>query len=98
MIREAVAKNLMIYKKSKEYKNLMDTITNVNGAMHEEQKGFPGKLLKREERQWNKETHGEPHIHYTVLERTKNNNNLDDPAYAPLILNSMNKIYPNIER
>jgi len=98
MIREAIAKNLIIYSKSEDYKILMDSDVNVNGTMHNEQKGFPGNLFKRKAREWVKKTHGEPCVHHTVLDRTKNNDNLDDPGYTSLILNSIDKTYPNIEQ
>ena len=97
MINEAVSKKLIIYKKSKEYKILMDSDANINGIMHNEQKGFPGNLFKRKAREWNKETHGEPCVHHTVLKRTKNNDNQDDPKDTALILNLMDIERPNIE-
>jgi len=85
MIQEATAKNLIIYEKSDAYKKLISSKTDIDGMMHNEQKEFPGKLLRRKKRSWNKETHGEPCIHESVFERTKNSDNTDIPKYSPWI-------------
>ena len=97
MIREATAKDLIIYDKSPAYKKLNSSIPNINGIMHNEQKSFPGKLLKRMKRSWNKETQGEPCIHESVFKRTKNTDNTDSPKYSPWIFEIMDKNNPNIE-
>jgi hypothetical protein len=62
--------------------------------MHNEQKEFPGKLLKRMKRSWNKTTHGEPCIHESVFKRTKNNDNSDTPKYSPWIFDVIDKKNP----
>ena len=97
MIQEATAKNLIIYEKSPAYKKLMDSRPDINGTMHNEQKTFPGKLLKRMKRSWNKETHGEPCIHESVFKRTKNSDNTDIPKYSPWIFDIIDKNNRNIE-
>jgi len=94
MLREATSKNLRIYEKSPAYIKLLDTNPDVNGMMHNEQKKFPGTLLKRMKRSWNKTTHGEPCIHESVFERTKNTNNEDKPLYSPWIFEVMDKKNP----
>ena len=85
MIQEATAKGLLIYEKSPAYKKLLVSKPDVNGLMHNEQKSFPGKFLKKMKRSWNKTTHGEPCIHASVFERTKNSENTDSPKYSPWI-------------
>lgn len=82
MLQEAEAKQLIIYCNSEIYKNLMASESDVNGTMHNEQKGFPGKLFKREQRSWNKITYCEPCVHESVLKRTKNNDNSETPKYS----------------
>jgi hypothetical protein len=72
----------------------MDSTPDVNGMMHNEQKKFPGTLLKRMKRSWNKTTHGEPCIHESVFERTKNTDNEDKPLYSPWIFEVMDKKNP----
>ena len=94
MLREATSKNLRIYEKSPAYIKLMDSTSDVNGMMHNEQKKFPGTLLKRMKRSWNKTTHGEPCIHESVFERTKNTDNEDKPLYSPWIFEVMDKKNP----
>lgn len=97
MIREAVDKGLIIYEKSPTYQKLLTSPVEVNGMMHNEQKGFPGNLMKSAQRNWNKETHGEPCVHESVLTRTKNTDNADTPKYAPWILDLIDKDDPCIE-
>jgi uncharacterized protein (DUF2235 family) len=97
MIKEATAKNLIIYQKSPAYIKLINSSPDIDGMMHNEQKEFPGKLMKRMKRSWNKITHGEPCIHESVFERTKNSDNSDAPKYSPWIFDCINNEHPNIE-
>ena len=97
MIKEAVDKGLIIYKKSDAYKTLMNSEVDVNGIMHNEQKGFQGKLFSRKQRSWNKDTHGEPCIHESVLQRTMNSDNVTSPKYSAWILNLLDKDNPYVE-
>lgn len=97
MIKEATEKGLIIYEKSPAYLTLKNSLANPNGVMHNEQKEFPGKLFKRAIRSWNKETHGEPCIHESVLKRKKNADNADTPAYSPWIMKLVDKDKPFIE-
>ncbi len=91
MIREAAAKGLIIYDKAPAYKKLLNSVANVNGLMHNEQKSFPGKLLKRMKRTWDKPAFGEPCIHESVFKRTKNSENTESPAYSPWIFEYIDK-------
>jgi uncharacterized protein (DUF2235 family) len=97
MIQEATAKNLIIYEKSPAYKKLIASNPDIDGIMHNEQKHFPGKLLKKMKRSWNKTTHGEPCIHESVFERTKNCDNSDIPKYSPWIFDVIDNEKPFIE-
>ena len=97
MIGEATGKDLIIYEKSSAYKELLAANPDINGMMHNEQKHFPGKLMKRMKRSWNKSTHGEPCIHESVFKRTKNSDNADSPTYSPWIFEIMDKDKPCIE-
>ena len=97
MIQEAEAKRLIIYKDSDSYKKLMASVTNTDGQMHNEQTGFPGNIFKRMKRTWNKNTHGEPCVHQSVFERTKNAVNSAEPKYSPWILDLTKDSDPVVE-
>ena len=75
----------------------MGRVPNAEGMIHNEQKGFIGKMFKRKQRTWNNETHGKPIIHESVLKRTKSSDNKDSPEYKPWILNHMDQNHPKIE-
>lgn len=90
MIDEATSKGLIIFHKSKRYTDLNERIPDANGTMHNEQKGFIGRLFKRKQRTWNSEIHGEPVIHKSVLQRTKSSDNQDSPTYNPWTLKYIN--------
>jgi uncharacterized protein (DUF2235 family) len=97
MIQEATAKGLIIYAKSDAYKKLLASKPDVNGMMHNEQKTFPGKLLKKMKRTWNNATHGQPCLHGSVLKRSKNSDNTDDPKYSSWIFENIDNEKPFIE-
>jgi uncharacterized protein (DUF2235 family) len=97
MIQEAKAKGLIMYDKSQKYKNLLSANPDINGTMHNEQKGFPGKYFSRKCRTWNITTHGNPVIHESVFRRIKNNENSETPKYSPWIFNYIEKDNPSIE-
>ena len=97
MIREAVDKGLLIYKHSRKYKDLMASDSDVNGIMHNEQKGFIGSLFKKKTRTWDYASQGRICIHDSVLKRVKNPDNLDNPKYAPWILKNSDTHKPFIE-
>lgn len=85
MLDEAMSFGLLIYKKSSAYTTLMNYTPNPNGEMHNEIKGI-GKLYKAETRKWNTKTRGTPTIHESVLKRTQNSHNTDEPKYDPWVL------------
>jgi uncharacterized protein (DUF2235 family) len=87
MIKAATAKGLIIYEKASAYKYFLTAPRDVNGMMHNEQHGFPGRLFRRLQRSWDFSTHGNPCIHESVKKRVKNSSNLDSPEYKPWILN-----------
>ncbi len=97
MIREATEKNLLIYEKSPAYKKLQAAKPDINGMMHNEQKHFPGNLMQRQKRSWDKSTQGEPCIHESVFKRTKNSDNTDSPKYSPWIFEIIDKNKPFTE-
>ena len=90
MITEATDKGLKIFKRSPAFKKLVNANPDINGEMHNEQKGFLGKLFRREERRWNRRE-GKPCVHMSVFERTMNNLNTDNPEYTSWILKLVNK-------
>jgi len=96
MVNEATARGLIIYPLSQAFINIENAIMNENGFMHNEQKGFVGKFFRKEQRKWNKSKQGEPHIHSSVLKRTKNAYNKDNPRYSPWILSYTDKNLPYI--
>ncbi len=97
MTREAIDKGLIIYNKSQSYKSLMNGSPDINGMMHDEQKGFIGKIFKRAKRTWDPEIQGELYIHESVLYRCRNNENKEEPAYSPWILKHIDSNNPKIE-
>ncbi len=97
MLGEAIAKNLIIYQKAPAFQRLLKSNPDINGLMHNEQESFPGKLFKRKKRTWNKETHGEPHIHESVFKRTKSSKNEDSPRYSSWIFSYFDKANPKVE-
>lgn len=91
MIQEAISKGLRLYPYSDKYIKLMGTNPDINGKMHNEQEGFFGKIYRKKQRIWDKAKHGEPCVHESVFQRTKNTDNLDTPAYKQWILKYMDK-------
>jgi hypothetical protein len=55
--------------------------------MHDSRGTWLTRRYRRAERSWPSDTHGKPVIHESVIERTRNRNNEDDPTYSPWILN-----------
>ncbi|MGZ4055905.1 MAG: DUF2235 domain-containing protein [Bacteroidia bacterium] len=94
MIKEATAKGLIIYKDAPAYIKFLNENSNINGIMHNEQKGFIGILFRRQRRSWDEKTHGTPRIHESVLKRSHNQENSDAPKYSSWILQFTNR---NIE-
>ena len=90
MIREATAKGLLLYKGGDNYKKFQACVSDVNGIMHNERVGFPGKFFRKLERSWNEETHGSVCIHESVKKRLISSSNNTKLPYKPWILNSKN--------
>lgn len=82
MRQEAKEHGLRIYRETK-------SLGSADGKMHDSRgKGF-SRLYPREVRSW-PDTHGDPCIHASVLERKLNRRNKKDPAYKPWILDGAN--------
>lgn len=81
MKNQAVAKGLRIYPNHK-----VVIKGDVNGVMHNSRGEGWTKLYTKKERFWDKKRSDKPVIHESVLRRTKNVNNSDDPPYKPWIL------------
>lgn len=91
MVKEATAKGLLLYEKSEHYETFKQCVSDVNGEMHNEQKGFIGKIFRRAQRTWDVEKYGVPCIHESVLKRTRNNQNADAPPYKPWLVTQFNE-------
>jgi uncharacterized protein (DUF2235 family) len=83
MLQEATEKGLLLYKGSKHYQKFRECISDPNGFMHNEQLTIPGKWFRRLQRNWDADKYGDLYIHGSVLMRTKNSLNGDDPVYSP---------------
>jgi len=59
---------------------------NVNGKMHNSRESRLSKLYREEERHWNRQRTDKPIVHKTVLERSNNRDNKENPPYTPWIL------------
>jgi len=78
MRREAKECGLKIYNERK-------LAGNADGKMHDSREGI-SRYLRRKVRSWPSDTHGDPRIHTSVLERKRNPQNEMEPAYKPWIL------------
>jgi uncharacterized protein (DUF2235 family) len=79
MRREAKEHGLEIYNERK-------LAGNADGKMHDSRQGMVAQLFRHKVRSWPRDTHGDPCIHSSVLERKLNPHNEKDPAYKPWIL------------
>lgn len=77
----AVENGLLIYNK-----NASPICGNPNGKMHNSRGKGWAKLYRKEKRSWGPRRTDKPVVHRSVLERIKNVNNEDNPAYRPWIL------------
>lgn len=59
---------------------------NVNGKMHDSRGTLLSKLYRKAERTWDTAVSGPAVVHESVLARTRNPQNGDEPAYQPWIL------------
>lgn len=81
MVERAKEHGLRIYP---HHKVRIDGLAD--GVMHDSRGGTLTRFYRRAVRTWPTETHGDPCIHESVLERTLNRYNENDPPYAPWIL------------
>lgn len=81
MLQNAEKHGLKIYSGHR-----IDINGESNGEMHNSRGNMFTKLYPRKIRSWPADTHGKPTIHASVLERTLNQRNKDDPPYKPWIL------------
>ena len=59
---------------------------DVNGLMHNSRGKFWAKFYRRKRRSWDSKRTDKPVVHNSVLQRTKNVNNGNNPSYKPWIL------------
>lgn len=85
MVKEATGKGLLLYENGEAFQRFQRSMADPNGVMHNELRGFPGRLFRRMQREWDAATHGDPCIHASVFKRTKNSSNLEAPLYSPWI-------------
>jgi uncharacterized protein (DUF2235 family) len=81
MVKEAEQSGLLIYPGH-------DVTTNPDpdGHMHDSRSGFPGFLFRRETRFWPDGRTDKPVVHASVLKRTRNRHNTEQPPYKPWLL------------
>lgn len=77
----AVNHGLLIYPS-----HLVSIHSSVNGHMHNSRGKNWTKLYAKKKRHWDSKRTDKPIVHKSVLERNKNENNLDEPPYTPWIL------------
>ncbi len=81
MTRMALSHGLKVWPKHKVHVE-----GDVNGMMHDSRGGFLAKLYREAERTWDVAHCGTPVVHESVLARTRNPRNADEPLYKPWIL------------
>lgn len=87
MLKEAVDQGLRVYAESPALARLKEQPAGkINGQMHNEQAKFPWRIIKAVDRADMEQNFGKLCFHESVFERTKNQNNESEPAYAPGIL------------
>ncbi len=82
MILQAQKHGLLIYPE-----HGIELKPRADGHMHNSRGGRLTQFYRRKTRTWNAETHGKPVVHESVLQRTLNRQNLNDPPYQPWIFN-----------
>jgi uncharacterized protein (DUF2235 family) len=81
MTQMAVSKGLLIYPHHE-----VEIAEDANGHMHNSRGSLIAKLYRRKVRFWPSNREDKPVVHQSVLERTKNRKNQDEPPYHPWIL------------
>ncbi len=81
LIQQAMKHGLLIYPKHK-----VRIQENADGHMHNSRGTWLTKWYRRQRRFWPDGRDDKPVVHRSVLERSKNESNGDDPPYSPWIL------------
>ena len=81
MVEKATAHGLKLYPGQK-----VEIHGDPDGTMHDSRGSAFTKFYRREVRSWNANTHGKPTVHASVLKRTLNPHNGNNPPYKPWIL------------
>jgi uncharacterized protein (DUF2235 family) len=81
MVNEAQVNGLIIYKA-----HTVSIKPDADGLMHDSRGSFFAKFYRQKARSWDAQRHGKLVAHQSVLERTLNEQNKEDPPYAPWIL------------
>lgn len=89
LTREAVSEGLLIYPKHK-----VTILEDVNGVMHDSRGKGITRLYRRKIREWPPDRGDKPVIHESVLKRTRNRNNEDQPPYHPWIVDLDHEVEP----
>jgi hypothetical protein len=89
LTRMAVLNGLRIYPRHK-----VKIAEDENGFMHDSRGSGISKLYRRQVRSWPSDREDKPVVHQSVLDRTKNRKNLDDPPYHPWILDLDYEVEP----
>jgi len=83
----AVKHGMLVYKKYREIVSKRNMIKeNENGEMHNSRSGLWGWLYRCEPRSWKEDRVDKPVIHQSVLQRTRNQQNEEQPVYQPWII------------
>ncbi len=85
----AVLNGLRIYPNHK-----VEIAEDENGFMHDSRGRWMTKLYRRQVRYWPSDREDKPVVHQSVLDRTKNRKNQDDPPYHPWILDLDYEVEP----
>ena len=89
MLQEATDKGLLIYAG-----NNVKLAPDPDGFLHDSRGTRLTKLYKKMSRHWDEKEHGIPLIHESVLMRSLNRYNTEDPCYTAWILNQAFEIEP----
>jgi len=81
MTGHAVRHGLRLYPQHK-----IRVAGNVNGTMHDSRGSFITRLYRQKVRFWPEGREDRPCVHNSVMQRTRNRHNSDDPSYRPWVL------------
>jgi len=89
MLQQAIKHGLLLYPQHK-----IRLEENANGHMHNSRGSRVTRLYRKMSRTWDSARTDKPVIHQSVLERTHNQMNLDNPRYHPWIIDLDYEIEP----